>query len=337
VVQQTGYVRTIAGGPAGAPFLDVHTRISCCGERGLLGLAFHPSFETNGRLYVNYTRSGDGATVIDEYRVTGDPNDVDEAGTRRQILAIAQPYANHNGGGIAFGPDGYLYVGMGDGGSGGDPQDRAQNINSLLGKMLRIDVDGTAGGLQYRIPATNPYVGRTGLDEIYAIGLRNPWRWSFDRMTGDLWIGDVGQNAWEEVDRSTSASGRGRGANYGWDDMEGTHCYEPMSACLTTGRVRPIAEYGHSLGCSITGGHVYRGRRYGQLWSGYFFGDYCSGRIWAIPSTATSAVAPTQLLDTSLNVVSFGESEIGELYVVGLGGQIQQLTDPTRRPIVIGF
>lgn len=340
VVEQSGYVRTLAGGPAGAPFLDVHTRLVFGGEQGLLGLAFHPAFETNGRLYVDYTRAGDGATVIDEYRVTGNPNDVDEAATRRQILVIAQPYSNHNGGHLAFGPDGFLYVGMGDGGSSGDPQDRAQDVTSLLGKMLRIDVDGTSPGRQYRIPPSNPYVGRTGADEIWSIGLRNPWRWSFDRVAGDLWLGDVGQGSWEEVDRSTAASGGGRGANYGWDILEGRHCHEPPSGCSNAGTVLPIVEYGQvSPGednCAVTGGYAYRGARYPRLRGGYLFGDYCSGRIWAISTAAAYPAAPVELLNTSLNISSFGESEGGELYVVGLGGTIHRLVDTGRHPGVGG-
>jgi glucose/arabinose dehydrogenase len=340
VVEQTGYVRNLASGAGGTPFLDVHTRVVCCGERGLLGLAFHPAFKTNGKLYINYTRPSDGATVIDEYRVTSNPNNVDENATRRQIVTISQPiYNNHKGGGIAFGPDGYLYIGMGDGGSGGDPEDRAQNINSLLGKMLRIDVNGTSTGKQYRIPATNPYVGRAGLDEIWSIGLRNPWRWSFDRLNGDLWIADVGQGSWEEVNRSTATSGGGRGLNYGWDDMEGRHCYEPMSGCATSGRTLPVAEYAHIVtgedNCSITGGYVYRGSRYRRLLGGYFYADVCSGRIWAIGATAAGPATGRELLDTNLTIVSFGESETGELYVVALGGSIHRLEE-TRNLIVVG-
>jgi glucose/arabinose dehydrogenase len=340
VVEQTGYVRTLASGPGGTPFLDVHTRVVSGGERGLLGLAFHPSFATNGKLYVNYTRASDGATVIDEYRVTTNRNNVDENATRRQILAIAQPYSNHNGGGLAFGRDGYLYIGMGDGGSGGDPEDRAQNVNSLLGKMLRIDVNGTSAGLQYRIPATNPYVGLTGLDEIWSIGLRNPWRWTFDRLNGDLWIADVGQGSWEEVNRSTATSGGGRGLNYGWDDMEGRHCYEPLTGCATSGRTLPVAEFAHDVAgdnnCSITGGYVYRGARYPRLRGGYFYADYCSGRIWTIGATAASPATGRELLNTTLNIVSFGESEGGELYVVALNGTIHRLVELSRSAFVVG-
>jgi glucose/arabinose dehydrogenase len=338
VVEQAGRVRNLADGPSGTPFLDISALVLSGGERGLLGLAFHPSFETNGKLYVNYTRKSDGATVIDEYRVTGDPNNVDEA-TRRQILAITQPYSNHNGGHLAFGPDGYLYIGMGDGGSGGDPEDRAQNVNSYLGKMLRIDVNGTSTGKAYRVPSTNPYVGKTGLDEIWSIGLRNPWRWSFDRTTGDLWIADVGQGSWEEVNRSTAASGGGRGLNYGWDDMEGRHCYEPLTGCATAGRTLPLVEFGHAVAgddnCSVTGGYVYRGLRYAKLVGGYFYGDFCSGRIWTVSSTAAAPATGVELLNTALRIVSFGESERGELYVVAQDGTIHQLRESTRGVIVV--
>jgi glucose/arabinose dehydrogenase len=336
VVEQTGYVRILSGGPSGTPFLDVHARIVCCGERGLLGLAFHPSFATNGKLYVNYTRAADGATVVDEYRVTTNKNNVDENATRRQLLVIGQPYENHNGGGMAFGPDGYLYIGMGDGGSGGDPGDRAQNLNSLLGKMLRIDVNGTSSGKAYRIPSTNPYVGKDGLDEIWAYGLRNPWRWSFDRVTGDLWIADVGQGTWEEVNRSTAVSGGGRGVNFGWDDMEGRHCFEPMSGCLTAGRALPIIEYAHAVSgahnCSVTGGYVYRGVHYLLLRGGYFFADYCSQRIWAVSATASSPAVATLLPISAPNIASFGQDEDGELYVVSHGGSISQIVELTRYP-----
>jgi glucose/arabinose dehydrogenase len=335
VVQQSGYVRTLEGGPAATPFLDVHARVIFAGERGLLGLAFHPNFASNGKLYVNYTRAGDGATVIDEYRVTANKNVVSLA-TRRQILVIAQPYANHNGGGIAFGPDGYLYIGMGDGGSGGDPQDYAQNLNSLLGKMLRIDVNGTSPGKAYRIPPTNPFVGRAGADEIWAYGLRNPWRWSFDRVTGDLWIADVGQAAWEEVDRATAATGAGRGVNFGWDDMEGRHCYEPMSGCKTAGRALPMIEYGHAVSgadnCAVTGGYVYRGVHFPLLRGGYVFGDFCSGRIWIVSAAGPAQAAATLLPISASSITSFGQDENGELYVVSQGGAINQIVELTRYP-----
>ena len=328
VVEQTGYVRTTAAGANGTPFLDIHTRVSVGSERGLLGLAFHPSFESNGRLYVCYTRASDGAIVVDEYRVTSNPNVVSTT-TRRRILIQAHPAGNHNGGGIAFGPDGYLYIGMGDGGDGGD---RAQDTTSLVGKMLRIDVNATSGSLQYAIPATNPYLGIAGRDEIWSIGLRNPWRWSFDRSTGDLWIADVGQSNWEEVNRARASTGRGRKANFGWNTMEGTHCNKPSTGCSTTGRRLPIHEYAHAVtnedNCAVTGGYVYRGSAFPSMVGGYVFGDYCSGRIWALDSNAGYPAPSTLLLNTSLAISSFGESEAGELYVVDRGGgRIYRLLD----------
>jgi glucose/arabinose dehydrogenase len=326
VVEQTGLVKIIKGGVVLAkPFLDARSLISTGGEQGLLGMAFHPSFKTNGKVYVNYTNRA-GNTEILEYRVTTNP---DRVSTVRRLMTIAQPYANHNGGGLAFGPDGYLYIGMGDGGSGGDPENRAQNLNSLLGKMLRINVNGRTSTRAYLIPSTNPYVGRTGLDEIWARGLRNPWRWSFDRLNGDLWIGDVGQNSYEEIDRSTAASGRGRAINYGWRVMEGRHCYNPATGCSSAGKALPIVEYDHSLGCSVTGGYVYRGVAFPSLAGGYFFGDYCSGTIWAISSTAASPATPVVVLESGLNISSFGQDDSGELYVVDHGGgHIYRIVSP---------
>jgi glucose/arabinose dehydrogenase len=328
VVEQTGRVRIIQRGAVLAtPFMNLSTIISNSGERGLLGLAFHPAFKTNGKVYVNYTNLA-GNTVIAEYRVlTTNPNRV--ASTARRILTIAQPYPNHNGGGIAFGPDGFLYIGMGDGGSVGDPQNRAQSLNSLLGKMLRIDVNGRTATKAYRIPSTNPYVGRTGLDEIWSRGLRNPWRWSFDRVKGDLWIGDVGQDRYEEIDRSTAASGRGRAANYGWRVVEGRHCY--VSGCTRIGTL-PIVEYDHSLGrCSVTGGYVYRGVAFPMLTGGYFFADYCSGTIWTISSAAASPASRVVLLQSGLNISSFGQDDAGELYVTDhTGGHIYKIIGSTK-------
>jgi len=320
VVEQAGRIKIIKNGTVVAtPFFDVHNSISSGGERGLLGFAFSPNFETNHKLYVNFTNSS-GDTAINEYRVGSNPDRVVQS-TGRRIITIDQPYSNHNGGNLAFGPDGYLYIGMGDGGSAGDPGNRAQNLNSLLGKMLRINVVGTSGSRQYRIPTSNPYVGKSGRDEIWARGLRNPWRWSFDRSTGALWIGDVGQNRYEEIDRSTKTSRpAGWGKNYGWRVMEGRHCYIPSSGCSTSGKTLPIVEYPHSYGCSVTGGFVYRGSDYPMLRGGYFFGDFCSGRIWTIYAGASSPASRTFLADTDKAISSFGEDESGELYLVDHGG-----------------
>ena len=331
VVEQGGRIRIIKNGTVLAtPFLDIHKGISTGGERGLLGLAFHPNFRTNHRFYVNFTNTN-GDTAVSEYRVTTNPDRASTV-TGRRIITIDQPYSNHNGGNLAFGPDGYLYIGMGDGGSAGDPGNRAQSLNSLLGKILRIDVNGTSGSRQYRIPSSNPYVGRTGRDEIWARGLRNPWRWSFDRLNGNLWIGDVGQARYEEIDRSTKGTrGAGWGVNYGWRVMEGRHCYNPTSGCNTTGKALPLLEYSHDYGCSVTGGFVYRGNAYPMLRGGYFFADYCSGRIWTVYAGAQSPAQRTLLLDTNLNISSFGESQSGELYLVDhSGGGVYRVVGHTR-------
>ena len=265
--------------------------------------------------------------------MTTDPNVV-SLSTRRVILVIPQPSTtNHKGGNLAFGPDGLLYIGTGDGGGAGDPSGNGQNINTLLGKMLRIDVNGVSTGRQYRIPPGNPYVGRAGLDEIFARGLRNPWRWSFDRMTGNLWIADVGQASWEEVDRASAASGNGPGANYGWNILEGRHCYQPASGCKSGGTVLPLLEYGHTAGnCSITGGFVYRGGRYPILRGGYLYADFCSGRIWIVDAAAAAPATGREVLDTTLNITSFGEGQNGEIYLTDLGGGIHQVTELTRYP-----
>jgi len=336
VVEQTGRVRIIAGGNLLAtPFIDLTGAVATGGEQGLLGLAFHPSYASNGKFYVDFvTRAGD--TAINEYRVSSDPNVANRASGRR-ILTIHQPYANHNGGDIAFGPDGYLYIGMGDGGSAGDPGNRAQNLGSLLGKMLRIDINGTSRSRQYRIPASNPFVGKAGLDEIWSRGLRNPWRWSFDRLTGDLWIGDVGQNRYEEIDRSTvtQKASRGRGVNYGWRTMEGRACYSPSRGCNTSGKILPLTTYSHAAGdCAVVGGYVYRGSAQASIVGRYLFADYCSGRIWSmsrsVPSPTNIALrAPFSLfLDTALNITSFGQGQDGELYVTDSGGGVRHIVAP---------
>lgn len=301
------------------PFLDIGEKLSTGGERGLLGLAFHPRFFENGRLFVNYTRKEDRATVIAEYHVSSkNPNQTAQEETI--LLIIPQPYGNHNGGMIAFGPDHYLYIGMGDGGSGGDPDNYAQNTNELLGKFLRIDVDQPR---PYGIPSDNPLVEGRGQPEIFAWGLRNPWRFSFDRETGDLWAGDVGQNKWEEIDVIQ------KGKNYGWRFLEGTHCFNPGSQCRKGNNfVDPVTEYAHSSGrCSVTGGYVYRGTRIAALQGTYVFGDFCSGEIWGFQEGKTQ-----RLLATDLQIASFGEDRDGELYVVGYGGEIVQIISNANNP-----
>jgi glucose/arabinose dehydrogenase len=311
VIEQPGRIRIVANGTlAPAPFLDISSRVLSGGERGLLGLAFHPAYARNGRYFVNYTRRPDHFTVIAEYRVSSDPNVSERA--ERVVLVIEQPsYTNHKGGMIAFGADGFLYIGMGDGGSGGDPQNRAQNPQELLGKMLRIDVNR---GSPYAIPPDNPFVGGGGRAEIWALGLRNPWRFSFDRQTRELWAGDVGQGAWEEIDVIR------RGGNYGWRIMEGAHCYDPPQ-CDRQGLELPVAEYAHDSGrCSVTGGYVYRGTAIPRLAGMYVYGDYCSGEIFGLRG-ATRRV----LLDTNLRISSFGEDQAGEVYVVDYEGGVYRL------------
>ena len=298
------------------PFLDIHTKVSRTGERGLLGLAFHPDYPVNGKFYVYYTDLH-GRIVIAAYlRSAADPDRASPTGS--VLLRIAKPYANHNGGTLAFGPDGYLYLGTGDGGGAGDPGNRAQDLGSLLGKILRIDVDRRSPARPYGIPKTNPYVGKTGLDQIWARGLRNPWRFSFDSATGDLWIGDVGQNRYEEIDRSTSAGGGGRAKNYGWPVVEGNSCYRPAFGCRKLGKKIPLAVYSHAKGCSVTGGYVYRGTDYPALVGGYLFADFCSGRIWAVDAAGAASQRPRQMLDSTLMISSFGQAEDGSLYVTDL-------------------
>ena len=279
-----------------------------------MGLAFHPDHKANGRFFVNYNRREDGATVVAEYSRQG--RSLQAAGDSEHILMVVpQPYLNHNGGMIAFGPDRLLYIGRGDGGSRGDPQNRAQNSQEWLGKILRIDVDRDR---PYAIPPDNPYAAGGGRAEIFALGIRNPWRFSFDRETGLLWLADVGQYKWEEVDLVVA------GGNYGWRIMEGAHCYNPEEGCSVEGLIFPIAEYGHEQGrCSITGGYVYRGTAVPTVRGTYLFGDYCSGELFALSASANrrSSTAPRVLMQTGLRISSFGEDEAGELYIVDYKGR----------------
>jgi glucose/arabinose dehydrogenase len=328
IVEQTGRIRILKNGAVLAnAFLSVASYVSGGTEQGLLGLAFSPKFSTNHKFYVDYT-DVNGDTVIREYRASTTNPDRVATGSGRTILKIDQPYANHNGGMLAFGPDGDLYIGMGDGGSAGDPGNRAQSTASLLGKILRINVNGVTSTRAYLIPSTNPYVGRTGRDEIWQLGLRNPWRFSFDRATGNLWIGDVGQNRWEEIDRAIkTTSGAGRGINWGWRVMEGFACYNPATGCSTTGKTKPLLAYDHSNGrCAVTGGYVSRGPAVPALYGGYVFGDYCSGEIWVVTATASSPASKVLLLDTAFPISSFGEDASGNLYVLDLsGGKVYEI------------
>jgi glucose/arabinose dehydrogenase len=311
VVEQGGRIRIIrADTLLAAPFLDISDRVLSGGERGLLSVAFPPGFAASGRFYVNYTRQPDGTTVIARYHLTADP-DVAAQSSEEILLFISQPFPNHNGGQLAFGPDGFLYIGMGDGGSGGDPRNNAQNPGSLLGKLLRIDVE--SGAVTYAVPSTNPFILTSGYrPEIWALGLRNPWRFSFDRLTGDLYIGDVGQNLYEEVDFQPASSTGGE--NYGWKIMEASHCFQNPS-CSSDGLVLPVAEYAHTTGdCSVTGGMIYRGQKYPGLQGVYLYGDYCSGRIRGLKRDG----GPFQnaiLLDSAYIVTTFGEDETGNIYL----------------------
>jgi len=338
VVEQSGVVRAFDNDPnasTASVFIDISGRVSSGGERGLLGLAFHPSFPAapEAEAYLSYTigpaaqptsqiarfSSGDGGATLD-------------AGTEEILLTILQPESNHNGGDLVFGQDGFLYASFGDGGGGGDPGDNAQNTGNLLGTILRLNIDGNS---PYDIPPDNPFAsinlctqGVSGGDpcpEIYAYGLRNPWRISVDSATGDLWLGDVGQSAWEEIDRvAVGQSPMER--NYGWDDREGAHPFEAESGCATTTCVEPVTEYGRSLGGSVTGGFVYRGSAFPDLAGWYVFADFSSGRIFAVPADSQPTVEPEVLLDTALSISTFAEGVDGELYVVDYSsGTIHQI------------
>jgi glucose/arabinose dehydrogenase len=280
-------------------------------EEGLLGLAFAPDFTSSHKFYVYYSAGNPRRAVLSRFVADGDRAD---PATEQVLLQIDEPFANHNGGQLAFGPDGYLYVGVGDGGSGGDPMGNGQNVNAILGKVLRIDVSGAA----YTIPPDNPFANGGGKPEIFAWGFRNPWRFSFDTATRQLWVADVGQNMWEEVDRVE------KGKNYGWNIMEGSHCFKPSSGCDTSGLELPRAEYSHDEGCSISGGFVYRQGALRELEGWFVYSDFCSGRIWAL-NTADDASEPVQLADSKLPVVSFMQGADHELYLVTFASAIYRL------------
>lgn len=319
VLEREGRIYRLKGDGSGRQLvLDISQRVeSGPMEAGLLGMAFHPRFAQNGRLYLSYTEDGSPLTSILARYQSRDSGRRIDPNSRQPLLEVNQPYTNHNGGHIAFGPDGYLYYGLGDGGAGGDPRGNAQNRTTLLGTILRLDVDGKA---PYAIPADNPYATGGGRGEIFAWGLRNPWRWSFDRETGELWVGDVGQNQWEEVDRVRA------GDNLGWNHWEGNHCYR-RSNCSKEGMVMPVAEYSHDLGCSVTGGYVYRGKAMSWLRGDYLYGDFCSGRVWAVRAGVAGA-QPRMLLLSGKRISSFAEDRNGELYLLDFAvGRIFRLTE----------
>jgi len=324
IVERGGVIKVLQpGNSTPSVFLDITSRVVSGGEQGLLGLAFHPFHETNGRFFIYYTRAA-GEIVIAEYNLTGDPN---VASTSESIiLTIPHPgNTNHNGGMLAFGTDGYLYAGVGDGGGANDVPNNAQNLDTLLGKILRIDINTAPGsGLAYVSPPDNHFVGLGGRDEIFAYGMRNPWRFSFDRGTNQLWVADVGQGAREEVDTPIV-----NGGNYGWRVYEGFSCTgNDPALCTPSNYLPPIFEYPHANGrCSITGGYVYRGSQNAVATGTYLYGDYCTGEILGWDGTSQNL-----LLDTALNISSFGEDEAGEVYVVGLGGTVSRIVSATPPP-----
>ena len=300
-------------------FLDIRNRVSDRGnEEGLLGLTFDPDYRNNGYFYVYYSAASPRRSVIARYYAPPGTGSADPS-TEKIIMEIGQPYSNHNGGQITFGPDGYLYVGLGDGGSGGDPRGHGQNLGTLLGTILRIDVSTLDETGYYAVPPDNPFVGVEGArPEIWAYGLRNPWRFSFDRETGDLWAGDVGQNKLEEIDIIKP------GANYGWNIMEGTSCFR-NAGCSREGLEPPVAEYGRDGGCSVTGGYVYRGSRLPSLSGAYLYGDFCTGNIWALRHDGGRVVEEALIADTDLQISSFAEGPDGEVYILSFTGEIARL------------
>jgi glucose/arabinose dehydrogenase len=320
IVEKTGGIRIVKEGALlEAPFLDLSAKVSNGSEQGLLGLAFDPEYATNGRFVVHYTDLA-GNTVLSRLQVSADPDRADPA-SEQLILAVPQPAPNHNGGQVAFGPDGFLYLGLGDGGGGGDPQGRGQDLSDLLGSILRIDV---RAGDPYIVPADNPFVGSPAARaEIWSYGLRNPWRFSFDRANGDLYIADVGESQREEVDVSTQADGGGRAANYGWSVMEGSRCFRGPG-CDQTGLTLPVLEYSHQEGCSITGGYVYRGSVIPSLQGHYLYADLCGGWVRSFRNAGGAATdqASWPSLSPGGPILSFGEDSAGELYVLQAGGGV---------------
>jgi glucose/arabinose dehydrogenase len=328
IVEQAGYIRIIdaSGNVDPDPYLDIHERVQSGGEQGLLGLAFHPGYSENGFFYVNYTGDGD-STHISRFTVSAANPDSAAANSEMKLMTIFQPFQNHNGGELSFGPDGYLYIGLGDGGAAGDPGNRAQNPMEYLGKMLRIDVDAD---VPYGIPPGNPFNGSLStLNEIWALGLRNPWRFSFDRLTGDLWIGDVGQNNVEEIDfQPVSSTG---GENYGWRCYEGNNPYNTENCLAQNNYTFPVHAYTHAAtgSCSVTGGFVYRGSQYPAFYGKYFFADYCSGIIWTLFNVSGNWVAENMGQFSGNNFSTFGEDSQGRLFIAGHTNGIIYRVDET--------
>jgi glucose/arabinose dehydrogenase len=323
VVEQQGQIRIVSNNSlVPTPFLDITSLVDFGGEKGLLGLAFHPAYTQNRRFFVNYDRvaSGQMQTVIAEFQtLASNPNQADP-NSQRILFTVNQPFPNHKGGQLAFGPDGFLYIGLGDGGSAGDPLGNAQNRGVLLGKMLRIDVDHTSPGLQYAIPSDNPFLNGVDRGEVWAYGLRNPWRFSFDVSSGRLFAADVGQDKFEEIDILQ------KGGNFGWNIMEGLHCFKPSSGCNMTGLILPITEYDHSQGDAVIGGYVYRGTAIPRLSGTYLFSDFESGTIWGLTENSSGQWTRSQLIAGGRNISSFGRDEAGELYVLDYSGSLLRIT-----------
>ena len=321
VVEQSGVIRVfenLKNATVSQVFLNISDHVLFDGEQGLLGTAFHPSYEENGYFYVDYVAANPLRTIVSRYSVNSSNPDQADKDSEFIILEVIQPFSNHNGGQLAFGADGFLYVGLGDGGSGGDPYGNAQNKFSLLGKILRLDVNSASEGKNYSIPAGNPFTGNTlgYREEIYAYGFRNPWRFSFDSVTGELWVGDVGQSEREEIDVVE------KGDNCGWNVMEGTLCYSPSSGCNQTGLELPVWEYGHDQGNAIIGGYVYHATKLTDFDGAYFYGDYGTGKIWVLWYNATGNSTNILLADMATSITSFGVDESGELYFAGVDGKI---------------
>ena len=324
VVEQAGVIKVFENNQnvtAANVFLNISDRVASGGELGLLGLAFPPRFNESGFFYVYYTADNPLRSVVSRFSVSQVNGSQADVNSEKVLLQVQQPFSNHNGGQISFGPNGYLHIGLGDGGGEGDPSGNGQNRSTLLGKILRIDVNSASGSLNYSIPRDNPFVGNLQAyrEEIYAYGLRNPWRFSFDPATGRLWAGDVGQNRIEEVDVIKS------GENYGWNIMEGSLCYSPPSGCNQTGLTLPVWEYNHALGYAVTGGFVYRGVAFPELVGAYVYGDYGSGRIWSLRYSGAGTPANSELADTGLHITSFGLDQKGELYICTSEGNIYRL------------
>jgi glucose/arabinose dehydrogenase len=324
VVQQGGTIRIIQNGSVlPAPFLDISSEVIVQNEMGLLGVTFHPSFAANGKFYVNYVRNNAGQfqSVISEFQVSAANANVADPTTERILLTVDQVsnFTNHKAGQLAFGTDGFLYFGLGDGGSGGDPLGHGQNTQILLGKMMRIDVNSTSPGKQYAIPPDNPFVAGGGLPEIYAFGFRNPWRFSFDRPTGRLFVADVGQDSFEEVDIVQ------KGGNYGWNIMEGDHCFNPPSGCNMTGLSLPIIEIPHPEAEAVIGGFIYHGTALTGMQGTYIFGDL-NGKLWQLTESPPGTFTRTQIGTENFNISSFGQDAAGELYIVDIsGGRVLKL------------